>query len=98
MKTHVSLPANDLSKSVAFYRALLDSAPVKHYDDYALFLPEQPALELALNAGPSTSAGAKADTRAHFGIAVDSTQLVDDAIARLEAARIPVDIERDETC
>lgn len=94
MKTHLNLATRDLEKSVAFYGTLLDAVPAKKYDDYALFLTDRPALELALDARDAVSIGESA----HYGVAVDSAQVVDDAIARLNAAGVAIDIERDETC
>jgi catechol 2,3-dioxygenase-like lactoylglutathione lyase family enzyme len=94
MKTHLSLATHDLNASVAFYRALLNSAPTKHYDDYALFLTQSPGLELALTLDPQ----AKASSDVHYGIAVDNAELIDTAIERLREAGLPVDIEVGETC
>lgn len=94
MKTHVNLATRDLAASVAFYSTLLDSEPAKHYGDYALFLTENPGLELALSLDPT--AGASKD--AHYGIAVDTPELVDRAVERLKSAGVAVDIETEETC
>lgn len=94
MKTHLSLRTAKLAESVAFYRSLLNAEPLKHHEDYALFVTEQPALELALNRG----FGAAGETVSHFGIAVESSDEVDQAIARLESSGISVDVERDQTC
>lgn len=94
MKTHLNLGTRDLEKSVAFYRTLLDTEPAKKYDDYALFLTEDPALELAL-ASDDDAGGSES---AHYGVVVDSAQVVDEAIARFGAAGVAVDVERDETC
>ena len=94
MKTHLNLRTRDLDRSVAFYRTLLDAEPAKHFNDYALFLTEQPGLELALDADSEALA---ADT-AHYGIVVDAVSGVDNAIARFEAAGIATDVEREETC
>ncbi len=94
MKTHLNLGTRDLEKSVSFYRTLLDAEPAKKYEDYALFLTDQPALELALDADPS----AKASESAHYGVVVDSVHDVDAAIARLQAAHVAIDVEREETC
>jgi catechol 2,3-dioxygenase-like lactoylglutathione lyase family enzyme len=94
MKTHLDLATRDLAKSVAFYRTLLDAEPAKSFDDYALFVTEEPGLELALD----RSARAQAGHDAHYGVVVDSTEAVDAAIARLQAAGLTVDIEREETC
>lgn len=94
MKTHLNLATADLDKSVAFYSTLLGAAPVKHFDDYALFISEDPGLELALDRNP----GARAGESAHYGVVVDSAQNVDEAIARLTNANYAIDVEREETC
>lgn len=94
MKTHLNLATAHFNESVAFYRTLLGAAPVKYFDDYALFITEQPGLELALDAGPEV----RVTESAHYGVVVDCTESVDEAIARLTAAKYNVDIEREETC
>jgi len=94
MKTHINFGTHDLEKSVAFYRTLLAAEPLKSFGDYALFVTENPGLELALDRSPRASAP---DT-AHYGVAVESVEAVDEAISRLEGAGFPVDIEREETC
>jgi catechol 2,3-dioxygenase-like lactoylglutathione lyase family enzyme len=94
MKTHISLHVTDLDAGVRFYSTLLGAEPVKAYDDYALFVTEEPGLELALNrAARVASAG-----DAHYGIAVDSKHAVEAAIARLRASGFPADVEVEETC
>jgi len=47
MKTHLSFATTDIAKSVEFYSILLDAKPAKLLNDYALFVTEQPGLELA---------------------------------------------------
>lgn len=94
MKMHLNLATRDLGASVAFYRTLLLAEPAKHYPDYALFLTEDPGLELALDADPN----AKVADGAHYGVVVEKAEDVDAAIARLTAAGHAVDIEMDETC
>lgn len=94
MKTHLNLATRDLVRSVAFYRTLLDIEPAKSFDDYALFISEDPALELALDR--NTKAAVSHDV--HFGVVVDSSEAVDAAIARLQGAGLDVDVEREETC
>jgi catechol 2,3-dioxygenase-like lactoylglutathione lyase family enzyme len=94
MKTHLHLSTRDLAESVAFYRTLLGSEPLKSYGDYALFVTEDPGLELALSINPQT----KTSSDAHYGIAVHAPEQVDFAIERLKAAGLPVDIETEETC
>lgn len=94
IKMHLNLATRDLEASVAFYRTLLQAEPTKHYADYALFLTDAPGLELALDADPQADIGASA----HYGIVVETAGDVEAAIARLQAACVPIDIERDETC
>lgn len=94
MKTHLNLATADLDKSVTFYRTLLNTEPAKHLRDYALFITEDPGLELALDLDPDVNA-----TRgAHFGVVVDSTDAVDLAIARLQSAGLETLVERKERC
>jgi catechol 2,3-dioxygenase-like lactoylglutathione lyase family enzyme len=94
VKTHLNLATKDLNASVAFYRTLLLAAPTKHYADYALFLTDEPGLELALDLDPQTNVR----EGAHYGIVVDTTEEVDAAIARFQAAGYPIDVEKEETC
>ncbi len=94
MKIHLSFATADLKRSVAYYSTLLDAQPDKSLPDYALFITEQPGLELALNR--STSVSPVDD--AHFGIGVTSVDLVDRALSRLQGAGYHVDVEREETC
>lgn len=94
MKTHLNLGTRDLEKSVSFYRTLLNAEPAKKYEDYALFVTDEPGLELALNADSSASVLESA----HYGVVVDSVAGVDAAIARLQAADVAIDVEREETC
>lgn len=94
MKTHLHFHTADLETSVAFYRTLLNAEPAKYYDDYALFITDQPGLELALTHDRAAHVGESA----HFGVAVESSQAVDEAIARLQAAQLRTDVQRAEKC
>ncbi|HEV3090519.1 MAG TPA: ArsI/CadI family heavy metal resistance metalloenzyme [Candidatus Cybelea sp.] len=94
MKTHLSLPTANLGKSVAFYETLLDAAPAKVLPDYALFVTEEPALELALDHSPP----APTPSGGHFGICVDTVDEVERAIERLRAADLVTSVQREETC
>jgi catechol 2,3-dioxygenase-like lactoylglutathione lyase family enzyme len=94
MKMHLNLATRNLDASVAFYRTLLVAEPAKHYADYALFLTDQPGLELALDLDPSVSVR----EGAHYGVVVETPQDVEAAIARLQDAGYPVDVEMDATC
>jgi len=94
MKTHINFATTNLAKSVEFYSTLLGTKPMKVLADYALFVTEQPALELALDLRDSVSA----TIDAHYGIFVDTVAEVEGAIARLQLAGLVSLIEREETC
>jgi catechol 2,3-dioxygenase-like lactoylglutathione lyase family enzyme len=94
MKMHMNLATRDLDASVAFYSTLFDTVPEKALPDYALFITEQPGLELALDLDSDTRVGSSE----HFGIVVDSSDAVEAQIVRLQAAGYDVEIEREETC
>lgn len=94
MKMHMNFATRDLDASVAFYSTLLGVKPEKALPDYALFISEEPGLELALD----LDGGAVAAPGEHFGIVVESAEDVEAQLDRLEAAGYPVDVEREETC
>jgi catechol 2,3-dioxygenase-like lactoylglutathione lyase family enzyme len=94
MKTHLNLATTDLDKSVGFYSTLLNAKPAKRLADYALFITDDPGLELALDLSDSVT-----PTRdMHFGLYVETANQVERAIERLEAAGLATSIERQETC
>src|SRR5215468_1923303 len=94
MKTHLNLATRDIATSVEFYRTLLAAQPVKQRQDYALFVTDDPGLELAL----SLDRSATASSDVHYGIAVENAGLVDEVARRLQTAGFPVDVENDEVC
>jgi catechol 2,3-dioxygenase-like lactoylglutathione lyase family enzyme len=94
MKTHLNLATTDLAKSVQFYSTLLDAKPAKMLSDYALFITEQPGLELALYLRSSISP----TSDAHYGICVDSIEDVELAAARFQHVAFASSIEREERC
>jgi predicted enzyme related to lactoylglutathione lyase len=94
VKIHLNLATTDILKSVEFYSALLDTTPAKLLGDYALFVTEQPGLELALGLSDNVSP----ETDAHYGVYVETVDGVERAIARLEQAGLVSSIEREETC
>ncbi|HYL28068.1 MAG TPA: ArsI/CadI family heavy metal resistance metalloenzyme [Candidatus Nitrosotalea sp.] len=91
---HVSLATTSLGDSIAFYSTLLDSEPARAESDYALFVTEDPPLELALGLRGDVEPAAGT----HYGIAVESARDVERAILRLGAAGLATAVEREETC
>jgi len=94
MRTHLNLATADLAESVKFYSTLLDAKPTKLLGDYALFITDQPGLELALDLTDEVSP----THDAHYGVYVESAEDVERAITRLERASLASSIEREETC
>lgn len=94
MKTHLSFGTANLQKSVDFYATLLDARPKKVLNDYALFITNDPGLELALDLRDRVAPGSDA----HYGVYVETEEDVERAIVRLEAAGLAASVEREETC
>lgn len=94
MKTHLNLATEDLGSSVEFYSILLNVKPTKLRPDYALFITEQPPLELALDAVRHTPRS----SLEHYGIYVETVDELEQAIQRFEKAGLASSIERERTC
>jgi catechol 2,3-dioxygenase-like lactoylglutathione lyase family enzyme len=94
VKTHLNLATTNLEKSVAFYSILLNASPTKVLKDYALFITDEPGLELALDLRGSVTLSRDA----HYGVNVESIGDVERAIERLQAHRLVDSIEREDTC
>lgn len=94
MKTHLNLATDDLAKSVTFYSTLLNAKPTKVRPDYALFITDEPPLELALNAVRD----AHPSGHDHYGIYVETIDDVEHAIQRLAEAGLASSVEREQTC
>jgi catechol 2,3-dioxygenase-like lactoylglutathione lyase family enzyme len=95
MKTHLNLATSDLDRAVSFYSILLDAKPAKTLTDYALFITEQPALELALDL---RDVAVLPSDDVHYGICVETPDEVNHAIDRLTVAGLAASVEREETC
>jgi catechol 2,3-dioxygenase-like lactoylglutathione lyase family enzyme len=94
MKTHLNLATSNLDASVSFYATLLDARPAKRFSDYALFITENPGMELALDLRESVAPSKDA----HYGIYVETPNDVERAIDRLKQAGLVASIEREQTC
>jgi lactoylglutathione lyase len=94
MKMHLNLATNDLASGIAFYTTLLNTPPAKVLPDYALFVSQEPGLELALDRAAVVAPA----TDVHYGICVETAADVDCAIGRLQESGLVASIEREETC
>ena len=93
-RIHVGLGVTDLSRSVEFYRILLDMEPTKTRPGYAKFEPAEPPVNLALN----QSREARPTAGTHYGIQVKSTEEVQSTASRLQAAGLEVRVEEKVSC
>ncbi len=95
LKPHVSLKVSNLEQSVAFYRAMLGTEPVKYKTDYAKFDLDNPPLNLTLEANSSIHPGG---TLSHLGLQVESSEDVKKAISRFQQAGLATFEEKDTDC
>lgn len=95
IKTHISLKVSNLDRSVAFYRAMLGTEPVKYKTDYAKFDSDNPPLNLTLEASAPIASGGNLS---HLGLQVESSEAVKSAIARFQAAGLATFEEKDTDC
>lgn len=95
MRFHVNLPVADVERSVAFYRELFRSEPVKQRDDYAKFLPPDVALNISFRRDPE---GVAALETPHLGFEVLSREALERAHRRLAAAGLAETRETSVCC
>lgn len=94
IRLHISLNVTDLDRSIAFYEAMLGTAPAKQRSDYAKFETLEPPLVLSLEPSGRSGPG----TLNHLGIRLpDARQLVA-AQERLEQAGIRSQREEGVEC
>jgi catechol 2,3-dioxygenase-like lactoylglutathione lyase family enzyme len=94
VKFHVSLNVGDLPRSLAFYSALLGTAPVKAYTDYAKYELDEPPVILSLKPHPARVGG----PLNHLGLRVRSTEELLAVQKRLEEAGYRVSRQDDVQC
>jgi catechol 2,3-dioxygenase-like lactoylglutathione lyase family enzyme len=92
-RIQLALNVDDLDAAVGFYSKLFATEPAKRHDGYANFAIAEPPLKLVLIANPG-----QGGTLNHLGVEVESSQLVQDAIARLQAEGLATAIEEQTTC
>ena len=90
MRFHTNLPVRNIEETVAFYRVLFDSEPVKIKGDYAKFLPEHVGLNISFTQSPNPGAL----TSLHLGIEMPDQASLDRAHRRLADAGL-ISLERE---
>ena len=92
-RIQLALDVDDLEASVAFYTALLGTAPAKRRPGYANFAVAEPPLKLVLLENPGRGGGVN-----HLGVEVDSSEQVLAETGRLAAAGLLTDEQTGTTC
>src|SRR6266852_927265 len=92
-RIQLALNVNDLAESVAFYSKLFGAEPVKVRPGYANFAITEPPLKLILMENPGQGGSVN-----HLGVEVADTEAVEAERARLAAAGLAADEERQTTC
>jgi catechol 2,3-dioxygenase-like lactoylglutathione lyase family enzyme len=93
LKPHVSLNVSNIDAAVAFYEKAFGVSVTKRRPGYAKFDLESPSLNLSMVEAPRTGVNAS-----HFGIQVASTDDVEEAKTRFEAAGLRTISEEQTSC
>jgi catechol 2,3-dioxygenase-like lactoylglutathione lyase family enzyme len=93
LKPHISLNVSNIDASVAFYEKAFGVSAYKRRPGYAKFDLTSPLLNLSMVEAPRTGVNAS-----HFGIQVASTDDVNEAKSRFEAAALKTVTEEDTAC
>ncbi len=93
-RVQLALNVTDLDAAVDFYTKLFATPPRKRQPGYANFAIADPPLKLVL----FENANAPGGSINHLGVEVESTQQVNEAIARLRAAELATDVEEQTDC
>jgi len=93
LKPHISLNVSNVDASVAFYEKAFGVKAYKRRPGYAKFDLASPLLNLSMVEAPRTGVNAS-----HFGIQVASTEDVNEAKTRFDAASLKTVTEEDTSC
>ena len=85
-RVHISMNVRNVERSLPFYRALFNQAPIKLRNDYAKFEIADPSINFTINQHPDS-----VDRDGHFGIEVKDTDAVMDTLKRLKTLGVTVD-------
>ena len=92
-RIQLALDVDDLEASIAFYTALLGTAPAKQRPGYANFAVAEPPLKLVLLENPGRGGALN-----HLGVEVDSSEVVHAETQRLAGEGLLTDERHGTTC
>lgn len=91
-RIHVAIHVTDLPAAVAFYRAMFAAEPLRDLPDFAKFVLDSPALNLALTAAPDLAPAPGPGVLSHLGLQVETAAEVAAYGERWRAAELPVKV------
>ncbi|PQA87997.1 ArsI/CadI family heavy metal resistance metalloenzyme [Hyphococcus luteus] len=91
-RLHIHIRTDDLEGSIRYYAALFGAEPEKRKHDYARWLLDDPAVNLAVS---SRGGSGGVD---HLGISLDDNDGLEAIAARLRDKAAPVAAEDEATC
>ena len=91
-RLHIHISVTSLEESIKFYTALFGMEPTKLKDDYAQWLVEDPAVNLAISSGRDKKG------LNHLGLQVDSDEALAEIEDRLLAAKIAGEKQEEAVC
>jgi len=92
-RLQLALNVDNLDEAIAFYSKLFNTEPAKRKPGYANFAVAEPPLKLVLLENPG-----KGGTLNHLGVEVQSSEKVNEEIARLQGEGLFTDEEIGNTC
>jgi catechol 2,3-dioxygenase-like lactoylglutathione lyase family enzyme len=93
-RLQLALNVTDIDAAVDFYTKLFATPPRKRQPGYANFAIAEPPLKLVL----FENKGAVGGSINHLGVEVESTDEVVTAIARLQDAELPTEVQEQTDC
>ena len=91
-RLHIHISVEDLDKSIKFYTALFGMEPTKLKEDYAQWLVDDPAVNMAI------SSGREKKGLNHLGLQVDSDEAVQELEDRLQGAGVAGEKQKEAVC
>ncbi|UPT78583.1 VOC family protein [Sulfurovum sp. XGS-02] len=91
-RLHIHISVEDLEKSIKFYTALFGMEPTKLKEDYAQWLVDDPAVNMAISSGKDKKG------LNHLGLQVDSDEAVQALEDRLQAAGVAGEKQKEAVC
>lgn len=91
-RLHIHISVEDLEKSIKFYTALFGMEPTKRKEDYAQWLVDDPAVNMAISSDRDKKG------LNHLGLQVDSDEAVQELEERLQAAGVSGEKQNEAVC